>query len=84
MTNRISEAEIVGQKHGALTIQKAWRNSKKEIMVRCRCDCGRGYQGRYYRIKAGHIKSCGCLTVKSKGSETWRKFSISPQTKRQA
>ena len=81
MTNKIDDAEIIGKKHSLLTIQKVWRNSKKELVVRCLCDCGRGYQGTYYRIKAGYIRSCGCATAKRKGNEAWRKFCINPLAK---
>ena len=81
MANKINESELIGQKFELLTIQKAWRNSKKDIIVRCVCECGRTYQGRYYAIKSGHAKSCGCLIAKNRGNKEWINWSINSERK---
>ena len=83
MQNKINESELAGKKFGLLTIQRAWRNSKKDIIARCVCECGRAYQGRYAAIRAGRTQSCGCLNInaKNKGTEEWRSWSINSERK---
>ena len=80
MANKINELELPGQKFGLLTIQEAWRNSKRYIIVRCVCECGRTYQGLYGPIRQRYRKSCGCAAKLQRG-ETWRKFRLTPSTK---
>jgi hypothetical protein len=80
MQNKINESGLAGKKFGLLAIQKAWRNSKKDIIARCLCECGRTYQGRYAAIKAGRTKSCGCLNTE-KNIKEWRNWSINSERK---
>jgi len=79
--NKINEDELAGHIFGLLTVQKAWRNSKKDIIARCLCECGRTYQGRYAVMKSGHTKSCGCLNPKQKNIQEWKSWSINAERK---
>lgn len=81
MRKKLNEARLVDQKFGFLTIQKAWRNSKKALIVRCLCDCGRSWQGSFACIRSSHTKSCGCLSYKRRNNQEWQKFKINPERK---
>jgi hypothetical protein len=55
---------MIGKKFGRLTIVKILDANQKigrrERLMICRCDCGKIWQGHFYKIKSGHTKSCGC------------------------
>jgi hypothetical protein len=57
------KAEIpVGTKVGMLNILKREpNNSYGQAIVKCRCECGNVKDIPYHNIKAGKVKSCGCL-----------------------
>jgi len=72
--NKFDESTLVSQKFGLLTVQKAWRNSKNEILTQCLCECGNKWQGLYHSIRVARTKSCGCLAKKN--SQDWQQCSI--------
>lgn len=45
--NKIDETTLIGLRIGLMTIEKAWRNAQKNIIVNCKCDCGHRWQGHY-------------------------------------
>jgi len=54
---------MIGKRYGRLiVIADAPRSPKREIVYRCRCDCGKELEVPGCRIRAGHSKSCGCLS----------------------
>lgn len=60
--------DLTGQIFGKLTvIEKTDRKSSKNIIWKCRCECGNETEAAGDHLKSGHTKSCGCLrTLKSK------------------
>lgn len=54
---------IEGVVYGRLTAGAATgtRNSRREMLISCRCVCGRHIAVPYPRLKSGNTKSCGCL-----------------------
>ncbi|MBN4074430.1 MAG: AP2 domain-containing protein [Alkaliphilus sp.] len=57
--------ELVGQKFGMLTVLELC-NTYKGIMCKCLCDCGNEKTVSSKFLRYGKVKSCGCLSSKSK------------------
>ncbi len=55
---------MVGEKYNFLTIVDEWKNDRKQIICRCKCDCGNESIVPLYKLKAERIKSCGCMRKK--------------------
>lgn len=54
--------DLTGQKFGKLTVIKRAENDKYgRSMWLCECDCGGKNVVLGYYLKAGRIKSCGCI-----------------------
>lgn len=54
--------QLVGQVFNRLTvIADAGRNTKQNVMWLCRCECGGTAIAPAYDLRAGKVKSCGCL-----------------------
>lgn len=53
--------DLTGRKFGRLTVIKRAGYYKKEIMWRCKCDCGKEVDVIGGSLKRGNTKSCGCL-----------------------
>lgn len=54
--------ELVGQRFGRLTIESVpYYDARHRARVICRCDCGAIVNVFFSNIKAGYVKSCGCL-----------------------
>ena len=51
---------LIGLRFGRLIALEETRVGRERAMV-CRCDCGRKKTVRLSHLKAGRIKSCGCL-----------------------
>lgn len=53
---------LVGQKFGKLLVINPTdkRNSKREVIWECKCDCGNKTFANTYSLTSGHTKSCGC------------------------
>ena len=50
-----------GQKFGRLTIIRETQRRAKKRYFLCRCDCGNERTVRLVAMRAGEVKSCGCL-----------------------
>lgn len=53
--------DLVGQKFGKLTVVRRDKNSGKQTMWGCECECGEQVSVGAHRLKNGQTKSCGCL-----------------------
>ena len=55
--------DLLGMRFNRLTVVECAGVDKyhRNIQWVCKCDCGRMTKCSGYRIKDGHVKSCGCL-----------------------
>lgn len=53
--------DLTGQRFGRLTVIEKDPESKGKIFWICRCDCGGTKRVESYRLRSGHVQSCGCL-----------------------
>ena len=53
--------ELTGQRFGRLTVIEAAENIGSRTAWRCRCDCGGERVVKTVYLRAGKVKSCGCL-----------------------
>lgn len=62
------KAHLEGQRFGRLTVlQKAEARNGKQRWL-CMCDCGGRNTVATGSLRSGHIQSCGCLYVESRGT----------------
>lgn len=64
---------MVGRRFGKLTVIKRYgthitKGGQKKPTWLCICDCGNEKIATSQDLKTGHVKSCGCITTKPKGS----------------
>ena len=54
---------MVGKKYGKLTVisKTDERNAHNDILLLCKCDCGKYHKTVGSRLKHGQTKSCGCI-----------------------
>ena len=53
---------LIGQKFGRLEpIEMTNKKQNKSIIWKCKCDCGNEYEANAANLRAGRVKSCGCL-----------------------
>lgn len=64
------EAEI-GNVYGRLTVVSVSSNVKYSLV--CSCECGNTQTATIYNLKAGRVKSCGCLRNQHKLLSPWRR-----------
>lgn len=58
--------DIMGFRFGKLTVlEKTDKKKRKELLYRCKCDCGNIVYQTSYHLKSGHVRSCGCLQPES-------------------
>lgn len=63
--------DITGQRFGALVVQAfAGRDSRGRHIWECACTCGSATFARADHIKAGRVRSCGCVRDALAGSYT--------------
>ncbi len=55
--------ELAGQRFGRLLVLAPAGCLKRVSLWLCACDCGAVKTLRGYQLKAGRIRSCGCLRV---------------------
>lgn len=55
--------DLTGQRFGKLTVLERMPNVGKNVMWRCRCDCGKHSTTRGDSLRKGVTKSCGCIRV---------------------
>ena len=57
--------DITGRRFGRLTVLKLLRKraSNRQVLWRCRCDCGKLTVVRGDQLRSGHTQSCGCLQL---------------------
>lgn len=60
--------DLTGQRFGKLTVQKRDKNRKGRVAWICTCDCGGTKTATARDLKAGKIKSCGCLRHTHRGN----------------
>lgn len=51
----------IGKRYARLIVLEELPIKSGQVMVRCVCDCGNEKVSRFGSIRAGEIKSCGCL-----------------------
>lgn len=66
--------DLKNQKFGMLKVINFEKNQNGRTYWLCKCDCGNYTTAEAYKLKTGHVKSCGCLGKKNK--EQLYKFSI--------
>jgi hypothetical protein len=59
------ENDLIGQKFGLLTVVETYSTDKGD-MCKCICDCGNEKNALSENLRYGRVKSCGCLSSKSK------------------
>lgn len=60
--------DILGEKFGKLTvIEKTNKRAGRDVIWKCKCDCGGIAEVRGVYLRNGHTQSCGC--IRSKGEE---------------
>jgi hypothetical protein len=63
--------DMVGKKFGKLTVlKKSHRSENKKIYYECACDCGKTNTVVGVHLRAGRIRSCGCLLAENKSRVT--------------
>lgn len=62
-----AKIEMIGKKFGLLTViaKDENRTTKQNIYWICQCDCGNQKSIRGTSLRAGEVKSCGCLQKKA-------------------
>lgn len=53
--------DLTGKRFGRLLVERPAENYRGRTRWVCRCDCGRLHVATAHDLKAGKIKSCGCL-----------------------
>lgn len=58
--------DLTGKKFGRLTVMQraddiVLQSGRKKIAYICRCDCGAQKVAMAEQLRAGHVKSCGCI-----------------------
>lgn len=55
--------DMTGKRSGRLlVVSEAGRHGRsRQVMWRCRCDCGQETIVQGHRLRTGHTKSCGCI-----------------------
>jgi len=51
----------IGEKFDRLTVMKEVEPIKRNTAVLVECECGNKFVVRYYCLRNGNTKSCGCL-----------------------
>ena len=63
MPARGQSTEVVGEKHGRLTVMiKTGRTKDRKTLVMCKCDCGNTAVVILKNLRNGNTRSCGCLS----------------------
>ena len=58
--------DLVGQRFGRLLVlEEAGRDKHKNVLWKCRCDCGNECVVRSGALRSGHTASCGCFRLVS-------------------
>lgn len=66
---RKNNKSLVGQKFGRLTVlEDTGKRYYGYVVYKCQCDCGNIFEAPMHNIKAGQVKSCGCLLQEIKDS----------------
>lgn len=60
--NKKQRNDLIGQRFGKLTVVEMVEDNKS---VKCKCDCGNECVKNIQTIKAGDVKSCGCLALEN-------------------
>lgn len=59
---RKNNKSLVGQKFGRLSVlEDTGKRYYGYVVYKCQCDCGNIFEAPMHNIKAGQVKSCGCL-----------------------
>lgn len=60
-----------GDRYGRLVLVEFIRkNENRQIIWKCRCDCGNEKEYRIGDVKVGRTRSCGCLYTEARGQAT--------------
>lgn len=57
-----SPLNLTGEKYGHLKVIRRVENIKERTAWLCKCDCGNEIVVTTHDLRAGHTKSCGCLS----------------------
>lgn len=67
---RKNNKSLIGQKFSRLTIlEDTGKRYYGYVVYKCQCDCGNIFEAPTHNIKAGQVKSCGCLLKEDQS--TW-------------
>lgn len=60
--------DLTGMRFGRLTVKEKTdkRNSARNIIWKCKCDCGNETYVSTSSLKSGHTRSCGCIIKEAK------------------
>lgn len=59
-------ADIAGQTFGRLTALEICGRYRREMVWRCRCECGKEVQVKLSNLRTGNTTSCGCWQKESR------------------
>jgi hypothetical protein len=73
INNRIIDE--TGNRHGRLKVLRMSSERKRgKPAWLCLCDCGKSTSATGADLRAGEVKSCGCLKMDSSGRRMMRRF----------
>lgn len=62
--------DLIGQKFGRLTvIEECGRDKFRQVMWKCKCECGNEVIVRGYALRSGNTQSCGCFQKENASKE---------------
>lgn len=68
--------DITGQRFSRLVVLERGPNEHEHTLWKCRCDCGALCYRRGDRLRAGTVKSCGCLYRETRNDQRMPRTTI--------
>ena len=66
---KTNKKSLIGQRFGKFVVlEDTGKRYYGYVVYKCKCDCGNIFEAPSHNIKAGQIKSCGCLSRELKDS----------------
>lgn len=66
--------DLTGQKFGRLTVMYETSACKGDTYWACRCECGNWKIATTARLRAGYVKSCGCLLTEIARTRSYKGY----------
>ena len=60
-----AKIDMIGKRFGRLTVIEEYGRQDRQVMWKCKCDCGKETVARGYALRHGAIQSCGCLQLET-------------------